>query len=67
MELHNILIYHCVACGRIVHAEPEAKVPQCCGHAMVKASEETVHGLESGKDWDDDLDPEFKPTNLEDD
>lgn len=43
MEIHNAIIYHCVSCGRVVHAELEAEPPQCCGHAMVKATGETNH------------------------
>jgi len=43
MKTHNANIYHCESCGRVVHAEFEAKPPQCCGHTMAKACEETVH------------------------
>jgi hypothetical protein len=47
METHNVSIYHCVTCGRIVHAELETAAPQCCGHAMTQASEDTLHKGES--------------------
>lgn len=43
METHNAIIYHCIACGRVVHAEFEAVPPQCCGHTMAKACAETIH------------------------
>jgi hypothetical protein len=43
METHNASIYHCVSCGRVVHAELEAEPPQCCGHTMAMASEDTIH------------------------
>lgn len=42
METHNATIYHCVTCGRVVHAEFEAEPPQCCGHTMAKAFTETI-------------------------
>ena len=42
METHNAVIYHCHACGRVVHAELEGEPPQCCGRAMVKSCEETI-------------------------
>jgi len=42
METHNVSIYHCITCGRIVHAELGAVPPQCCGHAMAPASEDTL-------------------------
>jgi hypothetical protein len=41
-ETHNATIYHCVACGRVEHAELESKPPECCGQAMAKAFTETV-------------------------
>ena len=43
METHDAVIYHCHTCGRVVHAEPEAEAPQCCGQAMVRSCEETPH------------------------
>ena len=43
MNTLNAVIYHCHACGRVVHAEPNAEPPQCCDHAMVKSCEETIH------------------------
>jgi DNA-directed RNA polymerase subunit RPC12/RpoP len=42
MKTHNASIYHCVTCGRIVHAELKAKAPECCGHKMAKAATETI-------------------------
>ena len=42
MTTRNAVIYHCLSCGSVVHAEPEVEVPQCCGHAMVKAAAETI-------------------------
>jgi hypothetical protein len=42
MKTHNASIYHCVTCGRVVHAELNAKPPQCCGHKMAKAATETI-------------------------
>lgn len=42
MKTHNASIYHCVSCGRIVHAELETEPPQCCGHTMTKSCEETI-------------------------
>ena len=46
MKTHNASIYHCISCGRVVHAELEAEPPQCCGHTMAKAGAETI--LEGG-------------------
>lgn len=43
METHNVSIYHCITCGRIVHAELKTVPPQCCGHAMALESEDTLH------------------------
>jgi hypothetical protein len=42
MTTHNASIYHCISCGRVVHAEPEAEPPECCGHTMAKPCEETI-------------------------
>ena len=42
METHNDIIYHCVACGRVVHAEVGTEPPQCCGHTMAKAAVDTI-------------------------
>jgi hypothetical protein len=42
MKTHNANIYHCLSCGRIEHAGLEADPPQCCGHPMTKACENTV-------------------------
>lgn len=43
MKTHNAIIYHCISCGRVVHAEEETELPECCGHAMTKACAETIH------------------------
>jgi len=40
MTTHVSCIYHCISCGRIVHAELELKQPQCCGHPMTNACTE---------------------------
>lgn len=42
MKTHNAIIYHCLTCGSVVHADPKAEPPQCCAHEMVKAAAETV-------------------------
>jgi DNA-directed RNA polymerase subunit RPC12/RpoP len=42
MKTHNATIYHCVTCGRVVHAELKTKPPECCGHKMAKAATETI-------------------------
>jgi hypothetical protein len=50
MQTHNASIYHCVTCGRIVHAELETTPPLCCGHAMVEMTETIHEGDTSGKE-----------------
>jgi len=42
MKTHNAIIYHCLACGKIVHRDPGLEAPSCCGKAMVKAAAETI-------------------------
>jgi hypothetical protein len=42
MKTHNVSIYHCVHCGRVVHTELDEAAPMCCGHLMTRACEETV-------------------------
>lgn len=42
MKTHNATIYHCVTCGRVVHAEFAAEPPRCCGHLMAPAFTETI-------------------------
>ena len=42
MKTHTASIYHCISCGRVVHAELEAEPPQCCGNTMAKACAETI-------------------------
>ena len=46
MTTHNAIIYHCVVCGRVEHADLVAAEPQCCGRAMEKACARTVRGGE---------------------
>jgi hypothetical protein len=46
VKTHNAIIYHCVQCGRVVHAEHESGHPQCCGRAMGKSASETIRGGE---------------------
>ena len=41
MKTHNVTIYHCITCGRVLHVELGAKPPRCCGHTMTKAFSET--------------------------
>jgi hypothetical protein len=58
MKTHNANIYHCISCGRVVHAELKAKPPQCCGHIMAKAAAETIReGGEAGKGANGGSDP----------
>jgi hypothetical protein len=42
MKTHNLMIFHCLSCGAILHREPEQEVPLCCGKPMIKAAGETV-------------------------
>lgn len=42
MSTHNIVIYHCVKCGNVVHREPDEQPPVCCRRLMVNAATETV-------------------------
>lgn len=32
--LHDVNVYHCQKCGRVVHRECRDPVPECCGVAM---------------------------------
>lgn len=48
MKTHNVTIYHCLCCGRVVHSEPEAEVPQCCGQEMARAGAEAAGESEGG-------------------
>jgi hypothetical protein len=50
MTTHIVSIYHCIECGRVVHAESELEPPHCCGHPMVEACEEMVCDEEVGVD-----------------
>jgi hypothetical protein len=49
MKTHNASIYHCISCGRVVHAELKAKPPLCCGHTMTKAAAETIREGNAGE------------------
>ena len=42
MKTHNRLLYHCVRCGNVVHAEPGEPNPHCCRQPMAKAAAETI-------------------------
>jgi hypothetical protein len=42
MKTHNRILFHCLCCGNVVHAEPQELIPDCCGKQMVKAAAETV-------------------------
>jgi hypothetical protein len=42
MKTHNAVIFHCLICGNVVHQEPEAPTPRCCGKPMTRAAWETV-------------------------
>lgn len=46
MKTHNLNIYHCLACGAVMHCEPGEGVPECCGRPMIMAAAETVSGGE---------------------
>ena len=37
MITHDVDIYHCQKCGRVVSSEHEAEVPECCGEKMDQA------------------------------
>jgi hypothetical protein len=42
LKFHNRLIYHCLACGNVIHREPDDIVPVCCGSSMTPAAAESV-------------------------
>lgn len=42
MKTHNRILFHCLCCGSVVHAEPQEAAPSCCGQPMIKAAAETV-------------------------
>ena len=54
MKTHNRIIYHCLNCGNVVHADLENRPPDCCHFQMVRAAIETIWGAD---------DPEQKPTD----
>ncbi len=37
MTIHDVDIYHCQKCGRVLSAEHESEVPECCGEKMAQA------------------------------
>lgn len=39
---HNVDLFHCLSCGRLIQQEPGTQVPICCETQMVKAAEETI-------------------------
>jgi DNA-directed RNA polymerase subunit RPC12/RpoP len=47
MTTHDVIVYHCLACGRVVDAEQGAEPPQCCGSVMVNACPETSQIVDS--------------------
>lgn len=42
MKTHNRILFHCLCCGRVVHAESQEAAPNCCGKRMTNAAAETV-------------------------
>ena len=42
MKTHNRVLYHCLCCGNVVHAEPAEPNPCCCREPMTRAAAETV-------------------------
>ena len=42
MAVHNLVMYHCQKCGRLVNQEFDEAIPYCCGRAMTKAAEKNV-------------------------
>lgn len=48
MKAHNVVIYHCQRCGRVIHQNSEPPPPVCCGASMTPAVVETV--AETGPD-----------------
>jgi hypothetical protein len=58
VKTRNVSIYHCISCGRVVHAELKANPPLCCGHIMAKAAAETIReGNAEGKGANGGSDP----------
>ena len=53
MKTHNRILYHCLCCGRVVHEEPDAQSPNCCGQPMTNAAAETVY--DAGQETLEDL------------
>jgi hypothetical protein len=47
MKTRNLIIYHCLFCGKVVHADTDADSPQCCGREMVNALADPIHDCES--------------------
>jgi hypothetical protein len=42
MTTHNLIIYHCLRCGAVMHCETGEDAPECCGKPMTKAAAETI-------------------------
>jgi len=42
MKTHNRIIFHCLTCGNVLHAECDQRPPHCCGYEMVRAAAETI-------------------------
>jgi len=41
MAVHNLVMFHCQKCGRLVNQEFDEAIPYCCGKSMTKAAEKT--------------------------
>jgi hypothetical protein len=66
MKTRNLIIYHCLSCGAVMHCEPDQEMPQCCGRPMVKAAAETIasrvgHTPEDIQPSADAISPQNKP------
>jgi hypothetical protein len=53
VKTHNVIIYHCLSCGRVLQVEIEADPPQCCGQAMSKAFTDTIHKSDAAEEKTD--------------
>jgi hypothetical protein len=42
MKTRNRILFHCLYCGRVVHAEFDEPTPFCCEQCMTNAATETV-------------------------
>lgn len=66
MEIHNVCIYHCLHCGRVVHTELDEEPPKCCGHTMTRACEDTVAKDESGQERERWPEPDWPVIDADD-